>query len=304
MLFLKADTNTEVLIGPVVAVGDGFTPVTTLALGTADEAEIIKYGGATPLTVTNATANGFAAITDADGYYTMDLSTSDTDTEGFLSIVINDDSLCLPVRVDFMVVNANVYDSLFAASGTDVLDVNTTQISGTTQTANDVGQDVNDILTDTADMQPKLGTVSDLGGGATVGANLSDMAGATFATSTDSQEAIRDHIGNGSNLTEAGGTGDQLSAIPWNASWDAEVESEVNDALDTAISELGVGAPTATPTIRTAIMLLYMALRNKTVVQTSGTDALEIYNDAGTKICSKALTDDGSDYTEAEMVSG
>ena len=92
-----------------------------------------------------------------------------------------------------------------------------------------------------------------------------------------------------------------LSAIPWNAAWDAEVQSEVDDALDTAISELGVAAPTATPTIRTALMLMYMALRNKLVVQTSGTDAIEVYNDAGTKICAKLITDDGSDYTEAEM---
>lgn len=98
--------------------------------------------------------------------------------------------------------------------------------------------------------------------------------------------------------------GSELTAIPWNASWDTEVESEVNDALDTVISELGVAQPATTPTIRTALMLLYMALRNQTIVQTSGTDALEIHNNAGTKICSKALTDDGSDYTEAKMISG
>lgn len=104
--------------------------------------------------------------------------------------------------------------------------------------------------------------------------------------------------------TQIGTAGDGLTGIPWNAAWDAEVQSEVDDALDTALSELGVAAPTATPTIRTALMLLYMALRNKTVVQTSGTDALEIYNNAGTKIAKKLLTDDGSDYTEAEMTSG
>jgi hypothetical protein len=100
--------------------------------------------------------------------------------------------------------------------------------------------------------------------------------------------------------SDVGVAGASLSAIPWNAAWDTEVESEVNDAIDTAISELGVGAPTATPTIRTALMLMYMAMRNKLVVQTSGTDALEVYNDAGTKIASKLLTDDGSDYTEAK----
>lgn len=79
------------------------------------------------------------------------------------------------------------------------------------------------------------------------------------------------------------------------------INAACDAALDTAIAELSVAAPTATPTMRTGLMLLYMALRNKTVVQTSGTDALEIYNDAGTKIAAKLLTDDGSDYTEAEM---
>lgn len=52
-----------------------------------------------------------------------------------------------------------------------------------------------------------------------------------FVNTTDSLQALRDHIADGSNLTEAGGTGDQLTGIPWNSAWDAEVQSEVNDAL-------------------------------------------------------------------------
>lgn len=79
------------------------------------------------------------------------------------------------------------------------------------------------------------------------------------------------------------------------------INAEVDTALDEAIPELGVAAPTATPSIRTGLQLMYMALRNKLVTQTSGTDALEIHNDAGTKITQKLLTDDGSDYTEAKM---
>jgi len=130
------------------------------------------------------------------------------------------------------------------------------------------------------DLESRVGTPSNLGGGATVAANLADIEGQT------------DDIGT---------AGAGLTAVPWNAAWDAEVQSEVNDAINEAISELGVATPTATPTIRTAIMLMYMALRNKLVVQTSGTDAIEIYNDAGTKIASKLITDTGSDYTEAEM---
>lgn len=81
----------------------------------------------------------------------------------------------------------------------------------------------------------------------------------------------------------------------------ANVLTQVNAALDTAIAELGVTQPATTPTLRTGLMLLYMALRNKTDVQTSGADALEIHNDAGTEITSKLLTDDGNDYSEAKM---
>lgn len=81
----------------------------------------------------------------------------------------------------------------------------------------------------------------------------------------------------------------------------ADVLTQVNAALNTSISELGVGAPTSTPTLRTGLMLLYMMARNKLVVQTSGTDALEVYNNAGTMIAKKLLTDASGDYTESEM---
>ena len=51
-------------------------------------------------------------------------------------------------------------------------------------------------------------------------------------------------------------------------------------------------------------MPLYMALRNKLDVATSGTDALEIHSDDGTLIAKKLLTDSGGDYSEAKMISG
>ena len=78
MQYLRADSVTEVTIGPAVAVGDGFTPVTSLTIAGADEAEIIKHGA----TAVTAIAGTLAAITGADGYYALDLSTGETDTEG------------------------------------------------------------------------------------------------------------------------------------------------------------------------------------------------------------------------------
>lgn len=56
--------------------------------------------------------------------------------------------------------------------------------------------------------------------------------------------------------------------------------------------------PSASPTLKQAIALLYMALRNKVDVTGS---AKEIHTDAGTVLATKALTDDGSTYSEAKM---
>lgn len=77
----------------------------------------------------------------------------------------------------------------------------------------------------------------------TNGGVLSLIAGAGFDTATDSLEAIRDR-GDAAWITATGfsthsaadvvtamGTGTFLTAIPWNASWDAEVQSEAADAL-------------------------------------------------------------------------
>ena len=134
MLYLRADTVTEVTVGPAVAVGDGFTPVTSLVGSTADEFEIVKHGA----TATTTIAGTLAAITGADGYYALDLSATDTDTEGRLVVLINDDSLILPIKHEFMVVNANVFDSLFAAAGTDLLQTDLTEIVGVAQSATDL----------------------------------------------------------------------------------------------------------------------------------------------------------------------
>ena len=136
--------------------------------------------------------------------------------------------------------------------------------------------------------------------GTTLEGHLTDVKGTGFAKDTHSLTDIEAYVDGleltigtaGAGLTDLGGMSTAMKA---------EMVVEVDNALDTAISELGIAAPTATPTIRTALMLQYMALRNKLVVQTSGIDALEVYNNAGTKIASKLITDDGTDYTEAEM---
>lgn len=111
---LRQSTQIKVVVGPVVAVGDGFTPVTTLSLSTADEAEIIKHDAGSVTSIASAT---FAAITGADGYYNLTITTSLSDTLGMLTVAINDDSLCLPVRERYMVLNPAAWDAKYTADG-------------------------------------------------------------------------------------------------------------------------------------------------------------------------------------------
>jgi hypothetical protein len=82
----------------------------------------------------------------------------------------------------------------------------------------------------------------------------------------------------------------------------ADAATEIATAiLATTLAELGVAAPAATPTLAQAVMLTYMAIRNKRTV-TSTKDTL--FNDAGTAIAHADLTDDGSTFTAAELASG
>lgn len=120
--FLKQSTQVKVLVGPFVDATDGFTPETGLTLGAADQAEAWKHDASA---TTDISGNTFSHI--ADGMYNLTLTTSDTNTLGMLSIIVLDTNVCRPIRLFFMVLPANVYDSLIG--NTDYLDINVKQIS-------------------------------------------------------------------------------------------------------------------------------------------------------------------------------
>lgn len=94
--------------------------------------------------------------------------------------------------------------------------------------------------------------------------------------------------------------------IALSATQQSDVNTQVLDVMNVdTIPELTQAVPSATPTHRAALMLIYMALRNRLDVDTSGgTDHKEIYNDANVVITKKVLTDDGSTYREDKMIIG
>ena len=110
---LRQSTEIKVRIGPFVDVNDGFTPETGVDVSTADEAELLKHNGVATVDISGST---WSAISDCDGYYDLTLSTTDTNTLGQLSVIVQDDSVCLPVRCDFSVITAEAWDSKYSSN--------------------------------------------------------------------------------------------------------------------------------------------------------------------------------------------
>ena len=80
-----------------------------------------------------------------------------------------------------------------------------------------IDAEITAIISSLSTIDGKLGTIIDTGGGATIGANLNHLNSVI-----DTIYTVVDSLGlNGSSM----------SSVPWNAAWDAEVQSEVADAL-------------------------------------------------------------------------
>jgi len=173
MNYLRQSTPVDVELGVFVDSTDGASTEEALALTQAD-LYLTKNSG------TAAQKNDATSATHIwGGNYKIPLDATDTGTLGRLRLMCKKTG-ALPVKADFMVIPAMIYDAMYA--GTDRLDVNVTHIGDTAQTANDNGADINAILIDTG----QIGTA-----------------------------------------------GAGLTAVPWNAAWDAEVQSECTDALNT-----------------------------------------------------------------------
>lgn len=128
MLFLKQSTAVTVKIGPFLDDSDGKTAETALTIAQAD-VRLSKNGG------NIAQKNESTSCThDELGVYDCPLDTTDTNTLGRLQLWVAE-SGALPVWHEFMVVTANVYDTLCS---TDLFQTDLTQIGGVAQSATDL----------------------------------------------------------------------------------------------------------------------------------------------------------------------
>ena len=125
MNILKQSTAATIKLGPFIDDTDGKTAETGLTIAQAD-IRLSKNGG--DFAQTNNTAG---ATHDENGYYDIPLNATDTGTLGRLRVAVSK-SGALPVWQDFLVVTANVYDTLCS---TDSLDVNVTSLADDVITA-------------------------------------------------------------------------------------------------------------------------------------------------------------------------
>jgi hypothetical protein len=129
--WLKQSTAYTFRLGPFVDSTDGVTPETALTIAATDV--VLSKGGAAFAAKNEATA--LTSTGTSLGYYTCVLNTTDTGTLGTLRAHCYV-SGALPVWQDFMVVPANVYDSL--VSGVEWLETTSLRadfsISGATLT--------------------------------------------------------------------------------------------------------------------------------------------------------------------------
>ena len=122
MRYLKQSTAATVKIGPFVDATDGVTAETGLTISQAD-VRLAKDGG----NYAQKTESS-ASTHDELGEYDCDLDATDTATLGSLVLSVQE-SGALPVRHEFTVLAANVYDSI--VGGGDILDTSVTQWLGT-----------------------------------------------------------------------------------------------------------------------------------------------------------------------------
>lgn len=107
---------------------------------------------------------------------------------------------------------------------------------------------------------------------------LGTPAGVSLAADIAAIEAQTDDIG-------AAGAG--LTAVPWNAAWDAEVESEVTDALNAILSD-SIPADGTLPTVRQSLYMLTQFMLERSV---SGTTVTVKKADGSTSLFTLTIDD-------------
>ena len=220
---IKTNTAISLCVGPFFDKTDGVTPETALTVANCKITLIAETddNNAPTLILDNVAGNDgtntLAHITNDDaGYYSLLLTAANLNRLGRMKLAIEDAANHCPVFHELEIVSANYYSNKY---GSTIETVNVTQISGDA-TAADNAESFFD-GTGYAGTNNVIPTVTTLTGHT---AQTGD-AYAIVNNGTYGNSAIKGYV------DDIGVAGAGLTAIPWNAAWDAEVESECTDAL-------------------------------------------------------------------------
>ncbi len=299
--FLKQSTASQVrTIGPFLDDTDFKTAETALTVANTDIR--LKKNGAD-----DVAKNSGGATHDVNGCYHLTFDATDTDTVGELFYTVKVAG-ALQVFGSFTVLEEAVYDMLFGASALGYIanaPVNVAQISGDSTAADNAESFFDGTgYAGTGNTIPTVTTVTNQLTAAAIATGVwQDATAGDFTVASSIGKALYianiapgasgGHFISGSNagtttlgaLTVTGAFTAGTNALPWNAAYDAEVQSEVEDAiivhrldeLLNADSDIDGAAP---PTVGSVFHeLLTKTAGSFTYDQT--TDSLEALRDRG-----------------------
>jgi hypothetical protein len=258
-MLLKISTAQTVVIGPILD-ADGAAVTTAIVTNIS----LAKNGSAAALTTETLTHL-------ANGYYTLALTSGNTNTLGSLEVFANNTAMSMTV-FRYNVIAAQVYDSI--VSGTDLLQIDIQQLVGSAQDAARIligansNHEVqvtgsNHVAADIHELQAGVITAADFAAGAITSTVLAtdSITSSQIAASavTELQSGLATSNGVTAAFTEIKGAG-------WSSGTDTL--EEIADAVAAISTGNGTGARTVTVTVNDGTT----ALQNAKVRMTSGAE--------------------------------
>ncbi len=265
--FLQANTAVDVMVGPFVDETNGKDAETGLTI-TQAECRISK-NGANIIPKNEATS----LTHDELGNYVCKFDTTDTNTEGILTLMVHE-SGALPIKMDYQVLAQAAYISMMTAKDTGFMDVDVKAISTDTTAADNL-----ELFTEVLEN----------------GTGLIDNG--TFKAGAVDANAI------GADAITAAKIADDAIAAEHLATDSITTDAVKADALNKIVmSDLATGAPSATASLPVALNWIYESWRNKTT--TTATLITIKKDDGSTDLTKSTISDDATTFTKAEFVSG
>jgi len=226
-----------------------------------------------------------AAGVDLDAILLDTGTTLEADLDAIIAAVITN-AAGVDIAADIIAVKADTAAILTDTGTTLEADLDAIIAAVITNAAGvDIAADIIAVKADTAAILTDTGTTLEADLDAIIAAVITNAAGVDIAADIIAVKAETASIL--TDTAEIGAAGAGLTAVPWNATWDAEVQSEVDDALDTIVAD-SVPADGTRPTFEQALYMIWQFLAERSV---SGTTVTVKKADGSTGLMTFTLND-------------